>query len=106
MRLFVALELPPEVKQAASTVTVQLRLAGANVKWVATQKLHLTLKFLGEVAPEKLPGLKQAPSQALAGHKPLDLTVRGLSTPFPRSSASRCGLAGPDRAGDRSGRGP
>ncbi|MFH1034975.1 MAG: RNA 2',3'-cyclic phosphodiesterase [Pseudomonadota bacterium] len=85
MRLFVALELPPEVKEAAATVTQQLRPWGADIKWVAPQNMHLTLRFLGEVAPEALAGIKTALSRALAGRQALDLAVRGCGAfPSPR----------------------
>ncbi|MBI4797626.1 MAG: RNA 2',3'-cyclic phosphodiesterase [Desulfarculus sp.] len=82
MRLFVALELPPEVRQAAALVTAQLKKSGADVKWVASQNLHLTLKFLGEVPPEGLAGLKNALAQALAGQAALDLALEGCGA-FP-----------------------
>ena len=96
MRLFLALELPPEVKQAAAGVTAQLKQAGADIKWVASQNLHLTLKFLGEVAQELLPRLKQALSETLAGREALDLTVRGCGA-FPSLKSPQVvwlGLAG------------
>lgn len=82
MRLFVALELPPEVKQAAALVTAQLKQSGAEVKWVATANLHLTLKFLGEVAAEALAGIKAALQEALAGRGALELTLTGCGA-FP-----------------------
>ena len=44
-RLFVAIDLPQEVKE--SLVALQGGLPGA--RWVGTEGLHLTLRFIGEV---------------------------------------------------------
>ncbi|MBI5637532.1 MAG: RNA 2',3'-cyclic phosphodiesterase [Nitrospinae bacterium] len=48
-RLFIAVKIPPELAQSLDAVIRQLAAAGAEVKWVKTKNLHLTLKFLGEV---------------------------------------------------------
>lgn len=53
MRLFIALELPARVRAAATAVARRLRQSGADVKWVAEENLHVTLKFLGEVDPSR-----------------------------------------------------
>ena len=45
MRLFIAIELPAEIKSALS----QLRRDLPGARWVAAEKIHLTLAFLGEV---------------------------------------------------------
>jgi len=45
MRLFVAIDLPPDLRQRLSG------LAGGlpNARWVAPENYHLTLRFLGEI---------------------------------------------------------
>jgi 2'-5' RNA ligase len=49
MRAFIAIELPEEIRVALSQLQEQLKKAGADVKWVKPQNIHLTLKFLGEI---------------------------------------------------------
>jgi RNA 2',3'-cyclic 3'-phosphodiesterase len=49
MRLFVAVELPQPVRQHLVDVQSALRPLAAGAAWVAAEKLHLTVKFLGEV---------------------------------------------------------
>ena len=56
IRLFLALDLPDDVRQ---------RLAGIcngvpGVRWVAAQNLHLTLRFIGEVEEPRLPDIDAA----------------------------------------------
>ena len=58
MRLFVAINLPPEIRDAIYADTAPLRAATSAVKWVAAPLLHVTLKFLGERSDVLLPDLE------------------------------------------------
>ncbi len=48
IRCFIALEVPIEVQAALGDMIGQLKKSGADVKWVDSANIHLTLKFLGE----------------------------------------------------------
>ena len=50
MRLFVALELTPAVRDALLALVEKLERTGADIRWVRPGGMHLTLKFIGEVA--------------------------------------------------------
>jgi 2'-5' RNA ligase len=50
MRLFVAIELSAEVKAALRQAQRALAEFDRAVRWVTADQMHLTLKFLGEVA--------------------------------------------------------
>lgn len=56
VRAFLALELPVEAKTAAAELAGQLRerLGDSDVKWVASENLHITLRFLGDLSAEEL----------------------------------------------------
>ena len=56
LRLFVAVPATPEVTSVAAGMVEALRGAG-DVRWVTPENLHLTLRFLGPTAPERLPEL-------------------------------------------------
>jgi 2'-5' RNA ligase len=47
MRLFIALEMPEEVKQAAHAMIRELMSCGAEVKWVRPELMHLTSEIPG-----------------------------------------------------------
>ena len=47
-RLFVSIELPDSVRQRLAALDPQLR----GVRWLEPNQMHLTLAFLGNVAPE------------------------------------------------------
>ena len=44
-RLFVAIDLPPEIKKELGKICFGL----PGAKWVPADQLHLTLRFIGEV---------------------------------------------------------
>jgi 2'-5' RNA ligase len=75
MRLFVAVNFAPELRRQIWTATRALRDAELPVRWVQEDALHLTLKFLGSVAPERsaaiASGLEDAARPARVFHLPL-----------------------------------
>ena len=74
LRLFVALELPPEARLALGRTVDTLRAGGvASLRWVAVENVHLTLKFLGDVTPHRVPELGDALAVAAKGHAPFTL---------------------------------
>jgi 2'-5' RNA ligase len=62
MRLFVALPLPPAVRENVAHIQTALRkdIGDSGVKWVAPQNIHLTLHFLGEVEEGQVPSIEAA----------------------------------------------
>ncbi|MBX2992084.1 MAG: RNA 2',3'-cyclic phosphodiesterase [Bacteroidetes bacterium] len=47
VRLFIAIEIPPDIRSGIGAVIQELQAANADVRWEQTDKLHITLKFLG-----------------------------------------------------------
>lgn len=85
MRCFVAIEAPEEVRAALVRAQDALRRADADVKWVERANLHLTLKFVGELAdPAPLARALRA-----VRHPPLHLRFEGLGL-FPRVVWAGC----------------
>ncbi|HKW56181.1 MAG TPA: RNA 2',3'-cyclic phosphodiesterase [Candidatus Acidoferrum sp.] len=82
MRLFVALEIPAEVRGKLADLIQELRAspAPAGVKgprWVRAENLHLTLKFIGESASERLAGIRAALAGVRSANQ-AELACRGL----------------------------
>ena len=82
MRLFVAFELPESIKKAAADLQNELIRAGSELGWVRPEAMHLTLKFLGETSPDRLPAIKGALKTAAAGTGPLKVSFKGVGV-FP-----------------------
>jgi 2'-5' RNA ligase len=65
VRLFVALQIPASVRENFAVLIEQLRETASRVsdkrpRWVRAENLHVTLKFIGEAAPEKLQDIRGA----------------------------------------------
>lgn len=74
MRLFVGLDLPWELRQRL----FELCTALPGARWVPPSNLHLTLRFIGEVAPNQAEDIDLALA-ALRGRK-LALEMNGVGT--------------------------
>ncbi len=89
VRAFIAIELPNSVKSALSQLLDNLRQSNhAPVKWVNPDSIHLTLKFLGNIAAGTVPELTKAISEAARGIAPLRLELGELGV-FPNLRAPR-----------------
>jgi 2'-5' RNA ligase len=74
LRLFVALELPEDVRRALGALQEQLRKAGTpKLRWVRPEGIHLTLKFLGNVEKHRVAGIEKALESAI---EPFELELR------------------------------
>ena len=60
MRIFLAINPPEEVRHRVWEATAPLREVSESVAWVAEPKIHLTLKFIGEMAEEGIAPLTSA----------------------------------------------
>ena len=89
VRAFIAIELPGSVKSALSQLQDNLqRSEHASVKWVDTGSIHLTLKFLGNIATETIPELTKVLSEAARGITPFHLELGEMGV-FPNFRAPR-----------------
>ena len=92
VRSFVALELSPHIVESLLGSGEALRSADvswAHEKWVAETNLHVTLKFLGNVAKPDLTSLAAELATALADLDRFELRLSGLKAV---PSLSRCSM--------------
>jgi 2'-5' RNA ligase len=68
MRLFLALNLPPDLRRAVWTAASPFRDTLGDANWVRDDKIHLTLKFFGEVDSSAAPAMIEAVDRLAAGH--------------------------------------
>ena len=92
MRLFIAIEIPENIRAGFASLLKEFRAVAPNVKWVRAENLHLTLKFLGETEPAKL-GPLQNVLVAVRSPEPVTLEFRGLGF-FPNEKRPRVFWAG------------
>jgi RNA 2',3'-cyclic 3'-phosphodiesterase len=94
VRLFIALELPDEIKEALRTIQDQLKrevnaIGGQKaIRWSAIDGVHLTLKFLGEVKESQRPEIEAAIAEAVKGIPPFNLKINSVGG-FPNLNRPR-----------------
>lgn len=93
MRTFVGIGLPEGVRRAiARSIAPHRRRLGA-VAWVAEENLHVTLKFLGEIDPGRLPEIEACLENSAESGSPFEISVAGVGA-FPSPAAPRVLWAG------------
>jgi 2'-5' RNA ligase len=88
MRLFVALPIPDPARDEIAGLLARLQACAWPVRWVSHAGLHVTLKFYGEVAPERLDVIAESVRFAAEGAPPLTLRVAELGA-FPSRRHAR-----------------
>ncbi len=92
MRLFVAMDIPEEVRSTLAALIAKLRPAHRDARWVRIEGLHVTLKFIGETPTEKAAEIKNALA-SIPSRAPIQINFRGLGF-FPNDRRPRVLWAG------------
>ncbi len=88
-RVFVAMELPDEVKAELAELATAIDALGVRgARTVRPHGIHLTLKFLGDVSLELIPEIQSAMDSAAASSEPFDLSL-GDAGVFPSPNSAR-----------------
>jgi 2'-5' RNA ligase len=82
MRLFVALNLPAAERTGIHRECAGLRERDLPIRWVRSDLLHVTLKFLGNVAPDRLPEVRGALESVARDNAPFEVELSGFGA-FP-----------------------
>jgi 2'-5' RNA ligase len=100
MRVFVALNIPEEVRKSLAQLVAQLRPACKTARWARVEGLHVTLKFIGETPLEKLEMIKTALS-SIPSRAPIPINFQGFGF-FPSERRPRVLWAGVEAGPDLS----
>lgn len=93
MRCFVAIELPANIREELADLQAQLRDLDRYVRWVRSDQIHLTLKFLGEVPDRQVPEVCAAVAKTAARLPAIPFEIRGAGC-FPSHGPGRIVWAG------------
>lgn len=93
IRLFAALPIPAPARDRVAALLRELRERPWPVRWVSDAGIHLTLKFYGEVADERVEAIAESIGFAVVGMAPLPLALGGLGA-FPTWDRARVLWAG------------
>lgn len=82
MRLFLALNLPKKERERIERAARPLREQDLPVRWVGLEDFHVTMKFLGEVRPQRVESIQGVLEKVGSATVPFDATVTGFGA-FP-----------------------
>lgn len=88
IRLFAAAPVPSPALERVGALLTEFREQSWPVRWVPATGVHLTLKFYGDVADERVDAIAESIAFAAAGTGPLALGLTGLGA-FPTWEKAR-----------------
>ncbi len=83
VRSFIAIPLPQDVQQTIADWLDDLQKRQRNgVRWVDPMKMHLTMKFLGDISPDDIPAIQNEMQLVAAECPAFSFDLKGLGA-FP-----------------------
>jgi 2'-5' RNA ligase len=85
IRTFIAVDLPSSVLEALGQVSSQLqeKLPDTPVRWVNSQKMHLTLKFLGDISKKNIGMVEKILHSEASKRQAMEIGIGGIGA-FPK----------------------
>jgi 2'-5' RNA ligase len=99
-RLFVAIDLPDDVREVVDGGVTPLRDRYPRARWVPTGNQHVTLKFLGTTWPRLIGWVIETVGGVAAAHEPFETRVAELGA-FPSARRARVLWVGLDDEAER-----
>lgn len=81
-RVFIAIDVNPDVRERLSLVQRRLVSTGAHLRLVDPPNIHVTMKFLGDIPERVLEEVRSAVQKTATTAAPYDIVVHGLGA-FP-----------------------
>jgi 2'-5' RNA ligase len=78
LRTFIAALIPEEIRLEMKKYITEIKPHWEGVKWENYEKLHVTLKFLGEVEESKIERIKSALEESLRICSPFKMAISGF----------------------------
>ena len=95
VRAFIAIDLPPHLQDRLSQLSNAMKkeMGDVPIRWVATENMHLTMKFLGDVSLNNLDVLTNILIREAAAREPMVISLGGVGA-FPKMRRPRIIWAG------------
>jgi len=88
LRTFIAIDVPPAVLDTITRIQNRFKSLGVHASWVKPGNIHLTLKFLGDTDPDRIPGIQNKLAETLAPFAPFRLSLNSAGV-FPNTKSPR-----------------
>jgi len=100
IRSFLAIELPKPILGKIEEVQGDLRSTHADVRWVSPEKIHLTLKFFGNIEESRIDLIFKSIEEPVRDALPFSVRVEGVGA-FPSLKNPRVVWMGLDDGKER-----
>ncbi len=101
-RLFVAIDLPEEVRERIAAVMSEHAASQPQARWVRKENLHLTLKFIGEYPVKMMDRLIEKLEKVTRRLSPFTASLGGCGG-FPSAGRSRVVWVGMEKGEEEAG---
>ena len=88
VRCFIAINLAADVRDAVAAATAPLRAAAPGEAWIPPERLHITVRFLGEQDAAFVERLAVGVAGAARRYEPIPLELQGIGA-FPTFRRAR-----------------
>jgi 2'-5' RNA ligase len=78
LRTFIAIDLGKGIRDRIVSLQEKLAQTGAQVKWVESENIHVTLLFLGEVEDRAVPAVCKAVAEVCKEQPPFPMAVESV----------------------------
>jgi 2'-5' RNA ligase len=82
IRTFIAIDIPDSIRQKIGIIQDELKKERGRVSWAKPGNIHLTLKFLGNVAENRITDVAEAVEKAVEPFESFNFFIKNLGT-FP-----------------------
>ncbi|MEO0247507.1 MAG: RNA 2',3'-cyclic phosphodiesterase [candidate division WOR-3 bacterium] len=88
MRVFLAFDIPDDIKTQIHDIIKEKGKQIQGVKWVERENLHITCKFLGEINNHQLEELKRSLNESFNKNERIKINLKGFGA-FPNFKRPR-----------------
>jgi len=99
MRAFIAIDFDSPIKDKLADLQRRLRAGPVRLRWTDPAQIHLTVKFLGDVAADQVAPIQAAQNDVARGIPPFEVRVGKVGT-FPPGGRPRVVWVGVTPIGD------
>lgn len=75
LRCFIAIDITEQIRRDLGEIIDRLKKHDTDVKWVPSENIHLTLKFLGNTPEKLLPKIREELFNVVLYYKPFYITI-------------------------------
>ncbi len=99
MRTFIAIDFDHKIRERIASLQAKLKSRCPKLSWVKPERMHLTLKFLGEIDDAQVEPIKTALNAVAVQCRPFDITFAGMGIFPPHGRANVLWLGIEDATG-------